>query len=439
LSRFPGFSFMQEKSFHKALIVSALVCLLPGCAMKAFDEGDLQSESDLILYQVADLRGLDVLEPVPVQVMERRELRPLLEEQLESELSDEDIVNEARLYHFLGLLPHGYDLKKAMLDIYEKEVAAFCDPEKDEIVVITPWRASFFAPVLLLPGSRESLKDLVLSHELIHALEDQHFHLEQYSHKTCRNQDHLLAIQAVEEGSAVLFSILYLFEGLPAHIQPPWKKIIADFEKKTQKQAVRTLTPEIIIAPMLFTYKDGLEFIHAVYEERGIEGINALYEDGSLSTENILHPDEYLAGLELPVEIEFTDTDLNSELEGWDKLCEDTMGEFGIDLVLNYYLPPKVARKAADGWGGDRYGLWESPGGGGRLLFIWNSVWDTQADAIEFHEALLEVLHVKYPDLKKIGMGVNGEEFAINGNDVDVALIRSENNVFLFEARRLSP
>ena len=55
-------------------------------------------------------------------------------------------------------------------------------------------------------------------------------------------------------------------------------------------------------------------------------------------------------------------------------------------LLIGWGVPPDEAARAAEGWGGDAYLVAEGPGG--RIGWIWESRWDTPADADEFRSAL---------------------------------------------------
>jgi hypothetical protein len=440
---------MRIGSKLRAFFIPGLfLCLISGCAVKVLDEDTAQGEVDSILYHVAGLRGLEVLASVPVNLKSPQDMRALLEQLLEGEMLDEDFEKEALFYYHLGLLPEGYDLKEALLDFYEDQVAALYDAQKDEMVVVTPLRSPRFAPLILIPGSRQMMKELILSHELVHALDDQHFHLEKYSAKTCDNQDHLLAVQAVAEGSAVLFSTLYIYQDLLTLKPELMEKVIRDVEDAVQKELARSSVPEAVIAPIFFSYGEGLKFVYRVYKERGIEGVNELYEDENLSTENILHPDRYLAGIDFPVEVELKSESYKDNEDEWDKLCEGTMGEFGVKLFLQHFLPKDVAQKAAEGWAGDRYVFLEGWGlrdyifdeclKKKRVVLIWDSVWDTDADAEEFHEALLEALRVNYPGLKKIIKEFGWEIYGREDKDVEIVIAINDEVVVLFDVRFLN-
>jgi hypothetical protein len=62
------------------------------------------------------------------------------------------------------------------------------------------------------------------------------------------------------------------------------------------------------------------------------------------------------------------------------QLAQGTLGE----LLLRSLLEPG-AERAAEGWGGDGWRLYDA---GSKTLLLWRSEWDTPADAREFEAAL---------------------------------------------------
>src|SRR5207302_2303656 len=70
----------------------------------------------------------------------------------------------------------------------------------------------------------------------------------------------------------------------------------------------------------------------------------------------------------------------------WKRLASDVNGEWGTYLLLDEFLKsPTESRRAAAGWAGDRYAVYESSNG--QVVYVSVSAWDTEIDAREFYEA----------------------------------------------------
>jgi hypothetical protein len=79
----------------------------------------------------------------------------------------------------------------------------------------------------------------------------------------------------------------------------------------------------------------------------------------------------------------------------WKRLDTDVNGEWGFYLILDQFLrSPAESHRAAAGWGGDRYSIYEGPKG--EVLFVCLSVWDTENDAHEFFEAYVRRTQMRY-------------------------------------------
>ena len=82
---------------------------------------------------------------------------------------------------------------------------------------------------------------------------------------------------------------------------------------------------------------------------------------------------------------------------GWKKLDSDVQGEWGFYLILDQFLKsPAESRRAAAGWGGDRFAAYEGPKGEALIASL--SVWDTENDAREFFDAYVKRTKLRYPE-----------------------------------------
>src|SRR4029079_1931328 len=117
------------------------------------------------------------------------------------------------------------------------------------------------------------------------------------------------------------------------------------------------------------------------------------------SSEQILHADKYLA-YEPPIKVALPD--LKNVLgPGWKRIDYDINGEWTYYLILDQFLnTPAESKRAAAGWAGDRYGLYERPHGA--LFLSQLTVWDTEKDAREFFDAYVKRTELRYPGAQRI-------------------------------------
>jgi hypothetical protein len=116
----------------------------------------------------------------------------------------------------------------------------------------------------------------------------------------------------------------------------------------------------------------------------------SLFENLPVSSEQVLHFDKYVEN-DLPA-----DTDLASidELlpDDWRPLYSNTLGEFEVRILFASHAETRdAAAELAAGWDGCRVAAYQtttSPG----VVVVGLSEWDTDRDAVEFHEAFDSVL-----------------------------------------------
>lgn len=82
----------------------------------------------------------------------------------------------------------------------------------------------------------------------------------------------------------------------------------------------------------------------------------------------------------------------------WKRIDYDVNGEWTFYLILDQFLnAPAESRRAAAGWGGDRYALYEGPGPGDVFIAQFTT-WDTEDDAREFFDAYAKRTWRRYPN-----------------------------------------
>jgi hypothetical protein len=116
------------------------------------------------------------------------------------------------------------------------------------------------------------------------------------------------------------------------------------------------------------------------------------------STEQILHPEKYFAH-EAPVKVSLPEVraQLGSK---WKRIEYDVNGEWGYYLILDQFLNSEAeSKRAAAGWAGDRYALYEGATPA-NVFLAQMTVWDTENDAREFFDAYLKRTRMRYAGSK---------------------------------------
>ena len=401
----------MPQRFLSLMILAVIGFVSPG---QAQDEsgGEKEGPSNLaekiardIEAKVARVRGLEFRSPTKIGVYEKDELRRFLEKEIKAEADNDQEAARSRALQLLGLLPTGTDLQKMQLDLLEEQVAGFYDPRRKQL---------FLIKVAADDQAGNKLNEVIMSHELVHALQDQHFNLEDIGLEG-EDDDRTLAVTSLIEGDATFAMMFFTDE----RVSPSMVIASAAF-MPTDSRGLRRLadqlkasgqdlgadlglgpgmgmeslesTPAIMMDPMIFGYYGGLKFVTALYRDAGDKGYKAIdhaFRSPPLSSEQILHPEKYLSEKpDWPSRVQLPD--LAETLgEGWTKSFENTLGEMRLRTLLNESRIRR-ARRIHGGWDGDRYALYEREGSNPCL--VWHSVWDSEEDAREYAEAIANVI-----------------------------------------------
>jgi uncharacterized iron-regulated protein len=197
-----------------------------------------------------------------------------------------------------------------------------------------------------------------LIHEMVHALQDQHFGLARQDN-IVTDSDAVLARAALIEGDATLVMIELL--------------------AKEQPHVTRMLSTTLDKARNLrnaFLYGLGAKYVQSLKKRGGWKLVNQRYQFPPTSTAVILHPDERIVPINL----------------GPGK----PVGELGIiELLRSQPGSAPLAVPAATGWRGDR--TWEE--GGGKA---WVVAFARPEQATRFQAALTALRNAEYPKLERV-------------------------------------
>lgn len=352
-------------------IWSALLALVLTFTSVAAASTQAEGEYEEINQQMEEIRELELLQPINVSTKTRTELQDETRRDLETDYPIVDRQNDQRVLEAFGLIGEGQEIGEVYVELLGEQIAGYYDPETDEMVVVSDDVA----------GSELSASnEVTYAHEVVHALQDQHFDLESYSDQRIDgSDDESLAITSLIEGDATAAQIQYIIAnpGLIAELS-------GDMTAVDAGSAALDNAPPIISATLLFPYQQGQTFVDTILAEGGWDAVNDAYASPPVSTEQILHPEKYLAS-ESPIPVPMPDI-AEGLGAGWATFDTNTMGEFQTSIILSDgEVSARQAEQAAAGWGGDTYTV---VGTEDQNVIVWDSAWDTEDDAAEFAAAL---------------------------------------------------
>jgi hypothetical protein len=334
----------------------------------------IQKELAELMAEAEEVRGLPYLSAPEVVILNETEFSARVAEIFAEDLDEDELAIDSRFWALLGMLPEGADLYGLYINLYTEGVTGFYDGDEGELVV--PAAPDGFTP----------LQRITVVHELVHALTDQHFDLnEDYTTLIDEgNGDDTSAALAVLEGDAQRASFVYL-ESLS-----PFDAIQAATEALAFDTKVFDSTPAWIQDDLLYPYRQGLTFTEAVIGAGGLAGVDETYLDPPTTTEQILDHRKYVVG-EGPLDLPQADTDLI----GWDihdvyspsgGASGYSFGEWGLRLILGESLLAGEATQAAAGWGNDRYTVYAR---GDDVAIVLHYIGDAERDAEELADAFI--------------------------------------------------
>jgi len=352
--------------------------------------------ADLIESQVGRFRGLPVSQPIDKTFAKREEIEKRLLE-LADELNPPSQVElERKALGKLGLIPQSFDLAEFLSRTSLLSTVSLYDPKTKTLYIDNS-----------LAGLRKNdeVEDEVvvsLVMNLFHALQDQHFNLTPYSVRVEGNDDASMARLALVLGDALAVLVDYGVNSQLLSLEQA-RDFDLSFRLGIESQLGENV-PEVLKEIHVFPAVAGLKFMRSFRKWNALEEANKLYFDLPRSTEQFMHPEKYLAQRDDPVIVEWqSPPDLLPV--PWKSVYTNVLGEFSLYLVLNNFIERQKAGRATQGWGGDRFELYEHPNG--NLAFAFRSVWDSEEDASEFAAAYSDLVQKKYPDAQLVNLGDN--------------------------------
>jgi hypothetical protein len=369
----------------------------PSAAVAAVDTAAFRQQIAEVLRQVSHTRGLEPVLPVEPWLQSRSDLAAYVRRQFEREDAARRLRSEGKALTRFGLLPPGYSLADSLLAIYDEQIGGVYDYHSDRLLL-----ADWLEPELQTP---------VMAHELVHALQDQRYqigiHLDSLT--AAGDDDATEAFLALAEGdaTAVMLEFTARSLGLTVGDLQGMAPLLPELLAQMSGQAPRLASaPRVVQQSLLFPYVQGTAFVIALRRTVPWAEFDRVYARPPTSSRDILHPDLYLAGDRDSARVEWSPDLARPCCPG---RYENTLGEWGLRLILSRALPDSVATSAAEGWRADRYVLFGADSDRGMVFLA--TMWQDESKAVEFYRAASLVLLTGWPgaEIERTGLGERGD------------------------------
>ena len=355
---------MNVRTSRGVVLASAgLLSLVSACErQKPKYEGPYATEVAQAVPMIEKAVGLKFKSPPKLEMRSKAQVREFVMKQFKDSQAVRDMAGQEAAYKRFGMIPDTLNLQAFLTNLLEEQIVGYYDPGTKVLYVVE--------------GAPKDMASITITHELVHALQDQYISLDSVQHVRNDN-DRLSAAQSVFEGQAVYEQISIMLGGSNIAINLPggWDRIRELIRETQSSMPIFAAAPRVIQETLIFPYLSGAEF-YRNYKER--KPGTAIYNDMPASTEQIIHPAAFFVNRDAPTKVAL------GALSNATASYDNDLGEFETRLFLFEHLNDQnEAVRGAAGWDGDRYAVVNTPQGPG---IVWLTVWDSPVEAGEFFD-----------------------------------------------------
>lgn len=343
----------------------------------------VSADLDAPMKSVEKIRGLRFLGPVRTEAIDRGELPKRLREQVAASMPYspaewEDVLEALMLVDAPAVPARQAQLFDQLIEVYESQVLAYYDPS-----VRTYYSIRQPPPAMAGLPAGLNAEEGVIVHELVHALQDQHFAIGAKDRALRHDADAALAYHALLEGEASLVMMAYMLEKGGASFADVVSSPIFDGVLETAAGAEIPIgpdTPRYFAEMLKFPYLRGLRFVVHAYRRGGWKELDRVHANPPQSTREILHPEDFF-------ERRFSGTTFSSApAPGVRQLLSvEHLGEFHWGFL--------AGAANARGWAGDHVTI--ALNSGCEPTVLTETKWESAVAAQRFRDAYVDALDKK--------------------------------------------
>ncbi|HLI81347.1 MAG TPA: hypothetical protein VKV03_15270, partial [Candidatus Binataceae bacterium] len=207
----------NESPFQsRLLILGAVLAALVTSAFSAdgwFEP--VNADEHKVEAGIQQIRQLKFKAPVPIFHRTRAQVAQILLTEIKDDKSQQE-QNDAQIAagQMLGRYHRESNIKEQSVKLYLSQIAAFYDNRKKEMIILEGPRQTAERFGFQLVGYGDWRDDMILAHELTHALQDQNFDIGSRLARLAANSDAMLAFKSLIEGDATLAGFAYVRGGM---------------------------------------------------------------------------------------------------------------------------------------------------------------------------------------------------------------------------------
>ncbi|MFU8867462.1 Hvo_1808 family surface protein [Natronococcus sp.] len=360
------------------------------------EDDELEAVVYRSMARVEEIRGLTFEDDVPVEVVSREEFEADNDDLFADVEGDERIqlnVNAEALF----AVDRETDATEAQEALYGGTVGGYYEPATNQVVLVSD---SAEAP---------ELDEVVLGHELLHALQDQQFDLSSYDRETV-DQDN--AKNGLIEGDAVRVETAY-----EQRCDAAW-----DCLEPADAAGDPPDVNWVLYATIFQPYSDGPDYVDHLSEQgEDWDAVDAAYDDPPASSSEVIRPGEGREPADIDVEDRSNESWSPLEVDG--EPATESYGEAGLVAMFagdahDSNEPSVIGPDAffetdlggydydqpyTDGWAGDELVTYvaddadtdDPAAAADRAGYVWETEWTSSDEAEQFLAGYQELLDLQ--------------------------------------------
>lgn len=302
----------------------------------------------------------------------------VVREQVVHELPPNAFEYEEVEQKLLGAIDAREDYRELVLGMLGSQVAGLYVPREKALYIVEEHGTAVAADD----------EHTILVHEIVHAMQDEHFDLGARVRWREDGTDSVAAVHALGEGDATLAMLLEKSRGEP--IPDAFFESFETLLREGNRRVIGDRAPRALADALVEPYIEGLRFVRDRYATGGWDAVDAAWRDPPITTEQLLHPAKYVAR-EPPLPM----SRVSVGPHGFVELTSGIVGELDLRDWLATYVELGEARTYAKGWGqgrtelfgrGDEHAL--------RLRILWDS--DSRDHAVRTAKSLAVALEKRF-------------------------------------------
>lgn len=328
--------------------------------------------------QASDLRGLAFESGVRLEWVPASAFPEVIRAELGRTFTPESERRYRDGYAALGVFPAELDLVETMIALQSQAIAGLYSPQRRTLFVLDSLAGS---------TSGDDLgQSSIIVHELVHALQQQHFPETLELLMSLRRQDDVVgALAAAVEGDATfaMLGVREAIHGAGGRDEATAARVRENMlAERTRASGPLASAPRLLRESLIFPYAYGTPFMAASFARDGVAGLDAALRDPPLSTARVLAPEAVH-----PVEFVRLPQALLGEWlapRGCALGDDNVAGALTLQVLLDSYGSAADAAELTRAWSGDRFlqidcvESWE---------LVWLTRWDSPQDAARFASA----------------------------------------------------